>query len=120
MTINMKDINDFALKWLDKFDDENIDCYEMIDHYLADDCETLGFKMDCGKAFSEKYGEASYRYEILKRFINEIDDEYLLGSAIYSRWRYFNHWAYDAKEILESKNRNWFILALSRLEELSR
>ena len=43
----------------------------------------------------------------------------LLGSAIYSQWRYFNHWAYTGAEILEPKNRAWFILALSRLALLS-
>lgn len=43
----------------------------------------------------------------------------LLGSAIYSRWRYFNHWAYTGEEILEPQNRNWFITALTRLEKLS-
>lgn len=43
----------------------------------------------------------------------------MLGSAIYSRWRYFNHWAYDASTILENENRSWFILALSRLAILS-
>ena len=43
----------------------------------------------------------------------------LLGSAIYSQWRYFNHWAYTGAEILEPENRAWFILALSRLALLS-
>lgn len=43
----------------------------------------------------------------------------LLGSAIYSQWRYFNHWAYTGAEILEPQNRAWFILALSRLAMLS-
>lgn len=39
--------------------------------------------------------------------------------AIYSQWRYFNHWAYDAAAILNTENRSWFILALSRLALLS-
>ena len=34
-------------------------------------------------------------------------------------WRYFNHWAYDAAEILAPQNRAWFILALGRLALLS-
>ena len=86
---------------------------------MADDCEALGFKMDCGNSFSEIYGKAVFDYEELKPIINRISDIYLLGSAIYSRWRYFNHWAYDAASILEEKNRKWFLLALNRLMQLS-
>ena len=55
----------------------------------------------------------------MNRVIDEITDIRLLGSAIYSQWRYFNHWAYDAASILEFENRSWFILALSRLAVLS-
>ena len=55
----------------------------------------------------------------MDRFIDDVTDIPLLGSAIYSRWRYFNHWAYTGAEILEPNNRAWFILALSRLALLS-
>ena len=55
----------------------------------------------------------------LERIINNVTDIPLLGSAIYSRWRYFNHWAYDGSEILNPQNRAWFISALSRLAMLS-
>ena len=48
--------------------------------------------------------------------MNDID---LLGSAIYSQWRYFNHWAYSGEEILELRNRSWFILELDRLAMLA-
>lgn len=40
-------IHDFAVKWREKFQDPNIDYIELVDHYLADDCEALGFVMDC-------------------------------------------------------------------------
>ena len=36
---------------------------------MAVDCETLGFGMDCGHAFSEKYGTAAYDTEELQRII---------------------------------------------------
>ena len=114
-----KDIHAFAIKWIEKFSDSTIDYIELVDHYMADDCEALGFKMDCGNSFSEIYGKAVFDYEELKPIINRISDIYLLGSAIYSRWRYFNHWAYDAASILEEKNRKWFLLALNRLMQLS-
>lgn len=116
---DMKQIHDFAVKWCDKFRDQNINYIELVDHYMADDCDTLGFEMDCGHAFSEKYGNAANNHEALDRIIDDVTDIPLLGSAIYSQWRYFNHWAYTGAEILEPQNRAWFILALSRLALLS-
>lgn len=54
-------------------------------------------------------------HEALDRIIDNVMDIPLLGSAIYSQWRYFNHWAYSGAEILEPENRAWFLLALERL-----
>lgn len=116
---DMKQIHDFAVKWCDKFRDQNINYIELVEHYMADDCDALGFKMDCGHAFSEKYGNAANNHEALDRIIDDVTDIPLLGSAIYSQWRYFNPWAYTGAEILEPENRAWFILALSRLALLS-
>ena len=115
----MKQIHEFAAKWCDKFRDQNINYIELVDHCMADDCAALGFEMDCGHAFTEKYGDAVSNSESLARIIDEVDDIPLLGSAIYSQWRYFNHWAYSGAEILEPQNRAWFILALSRLTLLT-
>lgn len=115
----MDQIHAFAVKWCDKFRDQSIHSVELVDHYIADDCESLGFVMDCGKAFAERYGDAAYDVTALDQIIDEVTDISLLGSAIYSRWRYFNHWAYSAEEILETKNRTWFILVLSRLAMLT-
>ena len=54
----MKQIHEFAVKWREKFRDPNISYAELVDDYMAEDCASLGFRMDCGHAFSEKYGEA--------------------------------------------------------------
>lgn len=116
---NKNQVYDFAVKWCDKFRDQNINYIELVDHFMADDCEALGFEMDCGHAFENVYGDAVHNYEKLDKIIDDVTDIKLLGSAIYSRWRYFNHWAYDGAEILEFKNRSWFILALSRLSMLT-
>lgn len=116
---DMKQVHEFAVKWCDKFRDQKTNYIELVDHYLANDCEALGFEMDCGHTFSEKYGDAASDNEALDKIIDDVDDIPLLGSAIYSRWRYFNHWAYSGAEILEPKNRAWFILALSRLALLT-
>ena len=50
----LEQVHLFATKWIEKFRD-----IELVDHYLADDCQALGFQMDCGHAFSEKYGDAA-------------------------------------------------------------
>ena len=117
---DMKQIHDFALKWCNKFRDQSINYIELVDYWMADDCAALGFEMDCGHAFFEKYGQAVNNFEALSGIIDDITDISLLGSAIYSQWRYFNHWAYTGAEILEPQNRAWFILALSRLIVLSK
>ena len=116
---DMKQIHEFAVKWFDKFRNKKINYLELVDHYMADDCEALGFVMDCGHAFTEKYGDAASNSDALERIIGQVTDIPLLGSAIYSRWRYFNHWAYSGEEILEPQNRTWFTIALSRLGELA-
>lgn len=110
----------FAKKWYEKFNDENISYIELVDHYMADDCFELDFKMDCGDAFYREYGSAINDYSELEKVISKVRDIDLLGSAIFSRWRYFNHWAYSGEEILEPKNRKWFIIALNRLAELTK
>lgn len=117
---NRTPVYQFAVKWRSKFKDQTINYLELVEHYMADDCAALGFKMDCGHAFEQQYGAAVYDSIELNNVIDSISDIPLLGSAIYSRWRYFNHWAYDRAEILERKNRTWFILALSRLAVLAK
>lgn len=113
------EVHRFATKWCDKFRNQQINYIELVDRQMADECEALGFKMDSGEGFSKRYGNAVSDNEELDKIIDNIDDIELLGSAIYSRWRYFNHWAYDGEEILTFKNRSWFILALSRLAILT-
>lgn len=113
-----KDVYNFAMKWSKKFFDPSINYIELVDHYLADDCSALGFEMDCGYAFEEKFEKAAYDARALDKIIENVNDISLLGSAIYSRWRYFNHWVYDATEIFSMPNRSWLIIALNRLAEL--
>lgn len=112
---DMKQIHDFAVKWCDKFRDPKTNYIELVEHFMADDCAALGFEMDCGNAFSEKYGNAVNNHEALERIIDEVSDTQLLGSAIFSQWRYFNHWAYSGAEILEPENRAWFIMQSTSL-----
>lgn len=117
-------IHTFSVNWCEKFNNAEIDYYQFIDPKsgepnMADDMHSLGFNMDCGHAFIAAYENAFYNEKDLHRVINQINDIALLGSAIYSKWRYYNHWAYSGAEILEPENRTWFILALSRLADLT-
>ena len=48
---DMKQIHEFTVKWYDKFRYKKISCIELVGHYMADDCEALGFVMDCGHFF---------------------------------------------------------------------
>ena len=116
----MKQIHEFAVKWREKFRNPNIGYAELVDDYMVEDCASLGFRMDCGHAFSEKYGEASNKYEALVKVLDEVTDIPCLVRLFIHNWRYFNHWAYSGAEILQPENRAWFILALDRLEYLSR
>ena len=112
-------IKEFAQKWLKKFQDPNVLYIDIAGHYFDDDCQALGFILGGSKGFADSYGSAYDDVDELLKIIDEVDDIQLLGSAIFTRWRYFTHWAYDGLEILEPENREWFIIALKRLEELA-
>lgn len=60
---------------------------ELVARYLAEDCAELGFEMDTGKAFGQRYGSAVSDCDELDKIIDDVTDIPLLGSAIYSRWR---------------------------------
>ncbi|MFR2627437.1 MAG: hypothetical protein ACLS89_07930 [Collinsella sp.] len=49
--------------------------------------------------------------------IDTIDDVGLLGSGVFSRWRYITHWKYDS--VPDEDDLEWFRLALGRLRELA-
>lgn len=112
-------IKDFANKWIEKFQDPDVTENEILDHYMADDCKALGFRMDCNHAFGDVYGSASHDVTELRKIIDTVNDTALLGSAIFSQWRYFNHWAGPGESVLSENNREWFLLVLGRLLRLN-
>ena len=86
---------------------------------FADECFALGIQMDCEKRFVGKYGtEPTENASALKSIIDIVDDIDVLSSEIFSKWRYVTHWSY-AESCLDEKNREWFIVAFSRLVELT-
>lgn len=85
-----------------------------VEEDFADKCFALGFEMDCGNSFCEKYPKAFNDVAELDKIIEEIDDPQFLGTAIFSQWRYITHWSYCSHP-LDEQYRPWFITAFGRL-----
>jgi len=113
-----KAIHDFAIYWLEKYQNPNTTGQE-VEKDFGDQCRSLGFEMDGGRAMNEAYPNVYPLSDpdALQSIINEITDISMLGSAIYSNWRFATHWAETS--LLEPEYRTWFICALSRLADLS-
>ena len=76
-------VNAFAMKYLDLYRNPqttNIQLKEI----FADECFALGFEMDSGNSFCEKYPKAFNDIRELNRIIEEINDPQFLGTAIFS------------------------------------
>lgn len=92
------------------------ECYEnevKINDVIVSLCERSKWQMDCEHAFSQLTFDGS-RLEDALASVNDIG---VLGSGVYSRWRYITHWSYN-ENLLDEKNRCWFLLVLNRLREL--
>lgn len=86
----------------------------MEDITFAEDCISFGWEMDCGKSFFKKYNCSSFNEAL--SYINNENSIDLLGSLLFSHWRYFNHWSNSSSEILEYKN--WFIILLRQIKTI--
>ena len=112
------DVELFVKKWLTVFSDNNMDFLDVFEkNNFPKDCEDFGFEMDCGNKFVETYGTEMMKGNNLENDIERINDIMILGSGIFSNWRYFNHWAYCRPTEEDIK---WFILAFKRLIELTK
>lgn len=113
MNATKQDINRFAVKWLEKYQDKRTSENEL-EELFPQDCFTLGFTMDCGESFITRYGENAFRgASELQGIIGAVDDIELLTSAVFSHWRYYTHWTCSPID------REWFVIALSRLKVLT-
>ncbi len=93
---------------------------------FGDECRELGFKCEATlmgfdgevlRPLWEKHPEAMSDSKALKKILGEIDDPFLLGTLIFSRWRLLSHGDYC--DLVHGDAKDWFVAALSRLEELS-
>lgn len=113
LEVDIKKIHEFSLYWLGKYEKPETQDYELEEGF-AEECFSLGFEMDCGKSFESVHGSAALQTaEELKRIIDSVKDAHILGNAVFSQWRYFTHWACSALD------REWFVVALSRLTKLT-
>lgn len=106
-------IHAFANHYFDIFRDPKASNFQ-VEEGFAEKCFALGFEMDSGNSFCEKYPKAFNDYSELDKIIEEIDDPQFLGTAIFSQWRYITHWSYCSHP-LDEQYRPWFITAFGRL-----
>lgn len=119
--LSTNDLIEFSQKYIDYFSNDfgrnRSSYYKFFESQeFPDTCISLGFEMDCGQSFIAAYGEESWRsLAKLSAIIEKIDDVNLIGSALFSQWRYFNHWSYsDATD----EDREWFLILFKRLNDL--
>ena len=116
------DIKTFIEKYIDyfltKFDPNSSSYYDLFDSpFFPDECWSLGFEMDCGKSFVDACGGEAWRsHRELSEAIEKINDVEILGSALFSQWRYFNHWSYGHAT---EEDKEWFLIILRRMQELT-
>ena len=106
-------IHAFANHYFDIFRDPKASNFQ-VEEGFAEKCFALGFEMDSGNSFCEKYPKAFNDCSELDKIIEEIDDPQFLGTAIFSQWRYITHWSYCSHP-LDEQYRPWFITAFGRL-----
>lgn len=112
-------INEFALKWLNFYSQaEHINNYVMEDFSFAEECWALGFDMDAGQALNDAIPDSNPLQDLehLKACIDRIDSIQALGNGIFSQWRYWTHWSMDHPS---AQDYEWFVVAFSRLAELT-
>lgn len=115
--LNKKDINEFARKYYALYSDSETTAKELEDGF-GEVCFSLGFKMDCGSGFIEKYsGEAFEKSSELIKIIETVDDPYILGNAIFSYWRKITHWYCES--LLNENNQKWMVTALKQLIKIT-
>lgn len=85
--------------------------------FVGNGMQELGFEMDTGNSLTEKYpnSRAFEEIEELERVLATIDIQ-TLGNAIFSQWRYWNHWSMGS---MEEKDFQWFVIAFHQLAELA-
>ncbi len=111
-----QEIAAFCTKMLEFLDE--VDDYGFLDGSHADAFFSFGFIMDCGESWISNYGERAFNsFEAIDELYDSggCHDIFLLGSAIFSQWRYWNHWSYGPMDV---NGHMWFVVAFNMLQDL--
>ena len=111
----------FAEKYIAFFEQEFGRTRESFYRFFDNDefpreCRQLGFEMDCGQSFNEKYGAAWNNLQTLRENIHGINDISIIGNGLFSQWRFYNHWSSPLRA--EGDAKDWFLTLFKRLKEL--
>ena len=105
----------FCDKWIELFSNDKTSYLTLMDDSsFAEACFSFGWEMDSGESFFQKHKCESFSNAL--QYASQEDNIDLLGSLLFSHWRYFNHWAYSGSEILEYKD--WFVTVLQHIKSL--
>ncbi|WEV39063.1 hypothetical protein OZX58_02155 [Lactobacillus sp. ESL0680] len=115
----LEQVHKFAYKWRKSFSDPDIDYHELIDFNFYNDCDRLGFKINSADLVL-KYRDAIFDYQALAKTVSKITDVSQLGTLVFARWQYFHNLENkQVQQILKFENRSWFLIALTRLWNLT-
>lgn len=114
-------IHEFINRFSELLNDNAVPLVEIRDNpEIGDGFLELGFSMDCGNSFVEKYGKDAFKNpEELEKIIDSEGDIQLIGSAVFSKWRYYNHWSMDGESIRDQEPLHWFNIIIKRILELT-
>lgn len=117
------EINRFAVRWLQKLDDPATPYLDIAEKW-GFEMKDLGFVLDCGESLETAYpgSNALFDYRAMQQIIDRIDSVDLLTAALFSKWRYLNHWTMPGgdADFLSPNNKAWFLLVLVRLEAVTK
>lgn len=112
-------LHKFSKTYLSLYQNKYTKDEQIIDGF-CEKCIDLNFKIDDGKALMAAFQKIQpfENPNNLKTIINQVNDSQLLGSAIFSMWSQITN-GKKSGELLSDKNRLWFIMAFTRLKELT-
>lgn len=118
----LREVQEFGDRWLKKFQNEYVDYKEILNVKLQDEFFKLEFMINAGIEFSDIYKDEFEDFRELDKIIHNIDDIELLGSAIHFKWADFlsKDTYIEREKIFEKDNREWFIIAFTRIITLAK
>ena len=119
-------LGQFVQKYYNAFNDSKTTDEFLKNPVFSEMCSALGFLDDDYNEIIDKLMKDYPRFfndsEQLKKYINDIDDCHILGTAILFQWRNLTHWTYSYS-ILNNEEmpdaREWFITIFSRLADIN-